>query len=600
MNIRRLFQAVCVALLAAAPAFAQYGSAAPKAPAGNAHPETELVDEAGATLANAFGEPDLTGQPVSADQKIAFARGLDLEPLRGLAVLHNGRVKIFDTLARETVSAITGRENYIEFMPPASNDDPGAEPDRVSFDHVFTLLDLMIDPRYYANRPLIHVNYLPLRREIVEAALSSEPERVSSYLRLGRVAPTMYVRYAGPIAEKHAFEPAYRDAFAGIDRAISLWQSSPANLRMIAPASTDDVWHHVSEWPADAPVRRAFAELGAAWRALDADRANTAIARVAEILPSINSELYPTGKAGLELAYNRSNAFEWGMWAYVVAFVTLLVAMGADRRWLIATGVALLFVAIAMHAVGFTLRCVIAERFAIQNQFESMTGLSLFAACTGAVMMLVRRQWLFGAAAAATGFLVLVAATQTGIPGKSIEREAAILNTSVLLKYHVTIVLVSYGLITIGFVTSLFYLAVHYLTKLRPDVRLELAGVAPGDFPTAGEPNAPAPRPTRARILKDLDTATMTVLQLAFWTLGVGVLLGAWWADHSWGRWWAFDPKETWALITWIVYLIVIHVRFGAKDKGLVTAWLSIIGFFVMLWTYFGVNLLLPGLHAYA
>jgi len=104
-----------------------------------------------------------------------------------------------------------------------------------------------------------------------------------------------------------------------------------------------------------------------------------------------------------------------------------------------------------------------------------------------------------------------------------------------------------------------------------------------------------------ARTLKDLDTAQMIILQLAFWTLGVGTLLGAWWADHSWGRWWAFDPKETWALITWIIYLIVIHVRIGSgARKGLLTAWLSVLGFIVMLWTYFGVNLLLPGLHAYA
>jgi ABC-type transport system involved in cytochrome c biogenesis permease subunit len=103
------------------------------------------------------------------------------------------------------------------------------------------------------------------------------------------------------------------------------------------------------------------------------------------------------------------------------------------------------------------------------------------------------------------------------------------------------------------------------------------------------------------RTLVDLDRAQMIVLQLAFWTLGVGILLGAWWADHSWGRWWAFDPKETWALITWIVYLIVIHVRLTTgKDRGLVTAWLSVLGFIAMLWTYFGVNLLLPGLHAYA
>ncbi|HNB60559.1 MAG TPA: cytochrome c biogenesis protein CcsA, partial [Phycisphaerales bacterium] len=103
-------------------------------------------------------------------------------------------------------------------------------------------------------------------------------------------------------------------------------------------------------------------------------------------------------------------------------------------------------------------------------------------------------------------------------------------------------------------------------------------------------------------VLADLDKAQMIVLQLAFWTLGVGILLGAWWADHSWGRWWAFDPKELWALVTWIVYLIVIHLRFamGGRTRALTTAWLSVVGFFVMLWTYFGVNLLLPGLHAYA
>jgi ABC-type transport system involved in cytochrome c biogenesis permease subunit len=125
------------------------------------------------------------------------------------------------------------------------------------------------------------------------------------------------------------------------------------------------------------------------------------------------------------------------------------------------------------------------------------------------------------------------------------------------------------------------------------------AVVTTGDDATSEAPGGFSP--TKQKVLDELDTAQMTVLQLAFWTLGVGILLGAWWADHSWGRWWAFDPKETWALITWIVYLIVIHLRFTTgRNKALVTAWLSVAGFVVMLWTYFGVNLLLPGLHAYA
>ncbi|MEM9374412.1 MAG: cytochrome c biogenesis protein CcsA, partial [Planctomycetota bacterium] len=188
------------------------------------------------------------------------------------------------------------------------------------------------------------------------------------------------------------------------------------------------------------------------------------------------------------------------------------------------------------------------------------------------------------------------------IPGKDIGREAAILNTSVLLKYHVTTVLTSYALITLGMIVSLFYLGTHYGAKLfgTSEMAVVSAGALGGGGAVDGA-DEDTPKPGLARTLKDLDTAQMTVLQLAFWTLGVGTLLGAWWADHSWGRWWAFDPKETWALVTWIVYLIVIHVRFmGLRDKGLTTAWLSVLGFLVMLWTYFGVNLLLPGLHAYA
>jgi cytochrome c-type biogenesis protein CcsB len=269
-----------------------------------------------------------------------------------------------------------------------------------------------------------------------------------------------------------------------------------------------------------------------------------------------------------------------------------------------------LALAFALHAFGFIARCLIAERFAIQNQFESMTGLSLFGVIVGVGIMLVRRQWLFGAAAAGVGFLVLVTATQARIPGVHIEREAAILNTSVLLKYHVTIVLASYGLIALGFVVSLFYLGTYYLGRqaapaTNGGTQVALAGGGDGLALALGhettDDQGREPTGSRARALADLDTAHIILLQLAFWTLGVGILLGAWWADHSWGRWWAWDPKETWALITWIVYLIVIHVRIAAPaNKGLTTAWLSVIGFIVMLWTYFGVNLLLPGLHAYA
>lgn len=612
-----------------APASSAWAQAAPE---GNAHPAEQLVEEAAADLPNPFGEPssghhhdhDHSDPYVHAKEKIAFARQVDVGPLRDLAVFHNTRVKIVDTLARETVATLTGKKRFVEEFRDAEG-----EVTEYAFDPVFTMFDLVIDPGHYADRPILHVGYLPLRKEFVERffpmprdaseeVAAEVEERRRSYLKLTRITPVMFnAEIEGIVADYDTNEP-YRDGIGRLGRAVQLWNSSRANLLMIAPESTSDHWHHLAEsYPKAAEAQRIARELGAAWRAQRVEDTNRLIGELAAVLPTINPELYPTTKRSLELAYNRSAPFTWGYWSYLLALVTLLIAFGTHRRGILRTGMVFLFVAIGLHAFGFIARCLIAERFAIQNQFESMTGVSLFASLVAVFLMAWKRQPLFGAAAAATGFLVLITATETGIPGVEVQREAAILNTSVLLKYHVTIVLTSYGLIALGFILSLFYLVTHYASKLGAK-RLEAAGLTPalavatgaveptsrggatGGDADAAEGAKGAKSPPTQRTLRDLDTATMIVLQLAFWTLGVGILLGAWWADHSWGRWWAFDPKETWALVTWIIYLIVIHTRFTAKNRGLVTAWLSVVGFVVMLWTYFGVNLLLPGLHAYA
>ncbi|MEM7629924.1 MAG: cytochrome c biogenesis protein CcsA [Planctomycetota bacterium] len=590
---------VVVGLLATC-AHAQY------APAGNAHPDTELVSAEDTERAHPFGTPTHSALR-TLEAKAAFAESVDLAPLEGLAVFHNGRVKILDSLARETVDRVAGRHEIVI-----------AEGETTArFDPMFTLLDLSIDPAFYADRPLIGVSYLPLRREMLEMAFGPAAEEVGSeahtlrerWLRSGRVSPRMVDALATPIFDRHLGEPAFRGAIADMERARDMALFSVANWLVVAPGEPDLPWAHIGDLESDQPARLASQRLGDAWRAGDASAANAAIAELAQILPTINPETYPQGRRTLELAYNRSNSFEWGYWAYFLSFLALVLAFGTGRNWLAGVGITLFSVALVLHGFGFITRCLIAERFAIQNQFESMAGLSLFATLTGLVMMLRSRKWLYGAAAAGAGFLILITATETGIPGRAIEREAAILNTSVLLKYHVTTVLTSYGLITLGMIVSLFYLGVHYGSKLFG--RSEAHVLAEGALSTMDTPapvNSANPDSVgkagganTKRTLKELDTAQMTILQLAFWTLGVGVLLGAWWADHSWGRWWAFDPKETWALVTWIVYLIVIHVRFtGLKDRGLTTAWLSVIGFIVMLWTYFGVNLLLPGLHAYA
>lgn len=580
---------------------------ATQAPAGNEHPEQQIVRDA-AGLVSPFGTPENTSS-FDTVSKRDFAASVDLAPLRDLAVLHNGRVKILDTMAREMVGALTGRSDFVDFIQHSETDI-----EKVGYDPLFTLFDMIIDPAFYAREPLVHIEYLPLREAYLERAFPNDADARLRWKKLTRISPAMIEAFSTDLFNAYADSAPYREGIQKAERANALFLRGVNNLLLIAPDSKGDTWHHLAEAPSfgGASITQAARAMGEAWRAGDAKAVNASVASLAAALPAINSDLYPTTSRSLELAYNRSNAFTWGYWVYFFSLLALVLAFGTGRKWLIVTGKALLVAALALHAFGFVTRCLIAERFAIQNQFESMTGLSLFAALVGLSIMIVRKQWLFGAAAAACGFLVLITATEAAIPGKDIGREAAILNTSVLLKYHVTTVLTSYGLITLGFVCSVFYLATHYGAKAfgrhqTPSLAVAAVGGGVGSASRTGSGTGVSPvdgespsGPTLARTLGDLDTAQMIILQLAFWTLGVGILLGAWWADHSWGRWWAFDPKETWALITWIVYLIVIHVRFGAKNKALVTAWLSVAGFIVMLWTYFGVNLLLPGLHAYA
>ncbi|MFZ2872917.1 MAG: cytochrome c biogenesis protein CcsA [Phycisphaerales bacterium] len=566
------------------------------APEGNVHPAPAAVSAMQGAEQPPFGP--IAPTTMTPFEKSEFAAKVDVSPLRDLAVLHSGRVKVLDTLAGETVRGLSGRRTYQDFLKPQ-----GATPERearevkvVNYDPLFTLLDLAVDPGYYHDKALLGVDYLPLRKELLASAFPDDDAARERWLKVGRITPDMFDAHAGSVAREHVSEEGFRSGLMRIDRAFALYEGTGANFLLVAPEAADKPWTHLSLLPADHPARAAALALGAAWRAGDADAVNRHAATLAAELPRINAAVYPTTSRSIEGLYNRVRAFEWGFWAYGFGLVTLLMAFGTGRKWVAWVGAGFLAIAIAMHSFGFVSRCLIAERFAIQNQFESMTGLSLFAVLVATVIMMARRQWLFGAAACAVGFLVLITATQTAIPGKSIEREAAILNTSVLLKYHVTTVLASYGLILLGFVGSLFFLGVHYAARLG---RAQASPAGGGMEIALGA--ARGSIATRDKLLHDLDSAQMILLQLAFWTLGVGILLGAWWADHSWGRWWAFDPKETWALITWIVYLIVIHVRIGIPaKKGLVTAWLSVVGFFIMLWTYFGVNLLLPGLHAYA
>ncbi len=98
----------------------------------------------------------------------------------------------------------------------------------------------------------------------------------------------------------------------------------------------------------------------------------------------------------------------------------------------------------------------------------------------------------------------------------------------------------------------------------------------------------------------ELDRITYRTIAIAFPLLTLMIAAGAYWANRTWGSYWSWDPKETWAAITWLVYAGYLHMRITRGWRGRRAAYFAILGFAVVMFTFFGVTYLLPGMHAYA
>jgi cytochrome c-type biogenesis protein CcsB len=149
------------------------------------------------------------------------------------------------------------------------------------------------------------------------------------------------------------------------------------------------------------------------------------------------------------------------------------------------------------------------------------------------------------------------------------------------LTFHVFTAMLAYGAFAIS-----FGLAIMYLLRVRSK---ESEGKSNKNSWAAKFPDENL-----------LDERAYKIIGFAFPMLTLCILTGAIWANYAWGTYWSWDPKETWSLITWIIYAGYLHARLMYGWKGKRAAWMAIFGFVAVLFTFFGVNYLLPGLHSYA
>ncbi len=168
------------------------------------------------------------------------------------------------------------------------------------------------------------------------------------------------------------------------------------------------------------------------------------------------------------------------------------------------------------------------------------------------------------------------------------------------LMMHVTIMILSYAALLCGSIFSMVFLLLTTLNSSPPSLQMV----------TFSSRSLPLPKVTTGKFIEEkktpylslaerLDNYSYRVLALGFPLLTIGILSGAVWANEAWGSYWSWDPKETWALITWLVFAIYLHARILKGWTGQKPAIIATFGFFVVWFCYLGVNLLGTGLHSY-
>ncbi len=310
--------------------------------------------------------------------------------------------------------------------------------------------------------------------------------------------------------------------------------------------------------------------------------------------------------------------------AYVVSALALLVYFFSREEWLRNLGIPLAIAGCVAQFAQFAARFEITHIWPLLNLYGS---LSLFSAVSVAIFVVFAfryKLWFAG------GFVIAIAALflAYGVTWNEGTMPAVPSLQSYWAKIHVPLVVSSYSAFMVAFVISGLYLAKYYFERslqaisdatLLPSSH-QSAGSATADFallsPTAprsvtvrmdtpniaasaAQGNAVAQWLTTMPSLAQLDVLVYRIVAVGLPLLTLGVITGAMWAHEAWGAYWQWDPKETAALTSWIVYAIYMHLHTRKDWRGLRSAWVNMVGFLTIMFCYFGVNLWISGLHSY-
>ena len=259
------------------------------------------------------------------------------------------------------------------------------------------------------------------------------------------------------------------------------------------------------------------------------------------------------------------------MLLYFAAMVLYFVFIAVKKEMISRVAIRIQQVGFVLHTAALVCRGIGAGRLPMTNQYEFATSFAWGICLVSLIFILKFHFPVLGTFASPVMFLIIgYAAMQS----KDVHELMPSLRSN-WLGFHVSTAIISYGAFGISFALALMFLLRDRISE--------------GSFFDRHIPSK-----------EKLDLIGYRAVALGILFLTFCIISGAIWAEQAWGSYWSWDPKETWSLITWLIYAVYLHQRIRKGWKGKTAAIFAVIGFVCVIFTYIGVNTFLPGIHSYA
>jgi cytochrome c-type biogenesis protein CcsB len=500
-------------------------------------------------------------QVVAGDSSI-----LDFKQWGLMAIQEGGRRKPVDTFAREALTKITGRSTY-------------KSPDGRKWQANDFVLSALLETRDWKAEPMVLVSL----GSLVERLALDKERRRFSFTEL-TTAPEMQLLATEAHELKKADKELTRlqqEVLNVSERLTLLTRIMDGSAFLIVPAAqkVTDPWIVPPGFAAYykeeqfAPVQTVLQAFANAYMHADAFQFTTTARQLRESVRGLSPGIYPTeSQLHLEYRYNHLDGFYRAAWAYGIGLVLLTAAYYRKTSGLLRNlGVVAAVVGLLFQAAAITMRCMIAGRPPVTNMYESIIWVAFAVALFGLIFFAIYRASIYLLAALPVSLVALLLVHQMPIAmPSSIDPLVPVLRDNFWLTIHVLTITLGYAAfaLAMGFGHIMLW---RYIRK-----------------------------PAEARADQPMHFWLYRVLQLGVLLLAAGTILGGVWANYSWGRFWGWDPKETWALIALLCYIVALHGRLAGWWTQFGLAVGSVVCFLAVLMAWYGVNFILgKGLHSY-